>query len=310
MAEHADISDHPSPFTFWLGAHRPGWLGWIDVPLMVSHRTLGQVRIDKLPRATQAWVLDSGGFTEIGMFGGWAESPEHYAKAVRLYSEQVGMLAWAAPQDWMCEPDMLAGGGWKVGTHLSVAEHQRRTVANFVELRTIAPDLPIIPVLQGWQPWEYEICAEMFAAAGVDLAAEPVVGIGSVCRRTVADHRVAERSIRRIAPYVGPLHGFGVSLDGLDLYGDALGSSDSLAWSFWARHDAMHILDCDRPLSRHGKAYSYANCPGCALAYRREVVRRSAAGLFGHPDWEQLEMAFSAAATSTSPTEEVPHGDR
>lgn len=261
---------------------------------MVSHRTLGARSIDSLPRATAPWVLDSGGFTEIGMFGGWATSPKQYATAVRLYAEQVGMLAWAAPQDWMCEPDMIAGGGWKVGTGLDVAEHQRRTVENFIELRSIAPDLPIIPVLQGWQPDEYERCAEMFTAAGVDLAAEPVVGIGSVCRRTVSDHRVAERSIRRIAPHVGPLHGFGVSLDGLDLYGDALGSSDSLAWSFWARHDSTHILDCDRPLSKHGRPYSFANCPGCALAYRREVLRRAEAGTFGHPEWAQLEMELLA----------------
>ena len=286
-------ASRPVPFTFWLGTHRPGWLSWIDVPLMVSHRTLGRRRIDKLPRATQPWVLDSGGFTELGMYGGWASSPQQYAAAVRLYSTEIGMLAWAAPQDWMCEPDMMAGGGWKVGTGLDVAEHQRLTVANFIELRSIAPDLPIIPVLQGWQPWEYERCAEMYEAAGVDLAAEPVVGIGSVCRRTPADHRVAERSIRRIAPHVGPLHGFGVSLAGLDMYGDALGSSDSLAWSFWARADGAHILDCDQPLSRSGETYSVANCPGCALAYRREVVRRAELGTFGHPAWEQLEMEYA-----------------
>ena len=276
---------------FWLGTHRPGWLRWIDVPLMVSHRTLGEMNVDNLPRATQPWVLDSGGFTELGMFGGWAESAAHYAAAVRLYSEQIGMMRWAAPQDWMCEPDMIHGGGWKVGTHLSVAEHQRRTVDNLVELRSIAPDLPFIPVLQGWHPHDYEVCVEMYAAAGVDLALEPVVGIGSVCRRSETLHRLAERAIRRVAPHVGPLHGFGVSLDGLAMYGDALGSSDSLAWSFWARQDQIHLFDCDRPHSRHGKPYSYANCPGCGLAYRREVIRRAEAGEFGHPEWEQLALA-------------------
>jgi hypothetical protein len=63
-------------------------------------------------------------------------------------------MLWAAPQDWMCEPIVInggtAGGQRFAGTHLSVAEHQRRTVANYAQLRDLAPDLPIIPVVQGW----------------------------------------------------------------------------------------------------------------------------------------------------------------
>lgn len=35
-------------------------------------------------------------------------------------------------------------------TGLTVREHQERTIANFLELRRIAPGLPFIPVLQGW----------------------------------------------------------------------------------------------------------------------------------------------------------------
>ena len=44
----------------------------------------------------------------------------------------------------MCEPFMLAKTG------LTVAEHQARTVANYLELRSLAPELPFVPVLQGW----------------------------------------------------------------------------------------------------------------------------------------------------------------
>ena len=51
---------------------------------------------------------------------------------------------WAAPQDWMCEPAIIAKTG------LAVVEHQRRTVTNFLELQALAPDLPFIPVLHGW----------------------------------------------------------------------------------------------------------------------------------------------------------------
>lgn len=259
---------------FWVGSHRPGWLDWLGVPMMVSHRTLGDRRIDALPRASAPWVLDSGGFTELGMFGGWGTSPRLYAHAVRLYRDEIGLLEWAAPQDWMCEPDMIAGGGWKVGTGLTVAEHQRRTVANFLDLRSIDAELPFIPVLQGWTADEFLRCADMYSAAGVDLARERVVGIGSVCRRKNSLHVMAGKAIRALAPHVGPLHGFGVSLEGLSRYGDCLGSSDSLAWSDWAKRDARHLFDCDRPVSRLGRSFSPQNCPGCALAYRREVLRR------------------------------------
>jgi hypothetical protein len=44
----------------------------------------------------------------------------------------------------MCEPFMLAKTG------LTVAEHQVRAVTNYLELRGLAPDLPFVPLLQGW----------------------------------------------------------------------------------------------------------------------------------------------------------------
>lgn len=42
---------------FFLGTHVPCWLGRVDIPLMVSHRTLGTYRT--LPEARGPWVLDS-----------------------------------------------------------------------------------------------------------------------------------------------------------------------------------------------------------------------------------------------------------
>ena len=34
-------------------------------------------------------------------------------------------------------------------TGLAIAAHQAHTVANYLELRSLAPDLPFVPVLQG-----------------------------------------------------------------------------------------------------------------------------------------------------------------
>ena len=255
--------------TFYLGAHMPHWLALTDVPLFVSHRRLAGRKT--LPRALGPWALDSGGFTELQMFGRWVTTPAEYVAAVRRYRDEIGQLQWAAPQDWMCEPVVIAGGRVGpvtfAGTGLSVDEHQRRTVQNLLELRELAPDLPFAPVLQGYTPADYERCADMYAAAGIDLAAEPVVGIGSVCRRQasseIADliHRFAERGIA--------LHGFGVKTLGLAEAAAGLASADSMAWSTRGRH----VKGCT---SSH---VTEANCLRFALAWRDGALTAIERGL-------------------------------
>src|SRR5215471_2669689 len=160
---------------FYLGTHQVTWLGRTEVPLFVSHRRLAERA--RLPRAVCPWALDSGGFSELALHGGWKTSPADYARAVRRYASEVGGLEWAAPQDWMCEPFMLAKTG------LTIAQHQVRTVANYLDLRGLAPDLPFVPVLQGWELADYLRCIDLYLAAGVELSACRLVGLGSVCRR-------------------------------------------------------------------------------------------------------------------------------
>jgi len=132
---------------FFLGTHQPGWLARLDVPLFVSHRTLRSRRT--LPCAHARWALDSGGFTELSLYGGWQTTPAAYTEAVARYAAEVGQLAWASPQDWMCEPVMLQRTG------RTVADHQARTVENYCTLRQLAPGLPFIPVVQGWRLGDY-----------------------------------------------------------------------------------------------------------------------------------------------------------
>ena len=79
----------------------------------------------------------------------------------------------------MCEPPMLARTG------LSVREHQRRTVTNFMPLRQLAPDLPFIPVIQGWRLNDYLRCLAIYEAAGLDLRTEP---LGDWARCAVNSH--------------------------------------------------------------------------------------------------------------------------
>ena len=255
--------------TFFLGTHQPGWLNHARVPLFVCDVRL---RVYKtLPRAAAPWALDSGGFSELQNHGRWTVAPREYVARVRRYRDEIGSLRWCAPQDWMCEPIVISGGRIGpqqfVGTHLSVEEHQRRTVANGIELREMAPDLPFIYVLQGYTLPEYEHCADLYEAAGIDLAREPLVGLGSVCRRQGTREVHAIVTALR-ARGITRLHGFGVKTLGLDLYGDLLTSADSLAWSKDARM-------ARRPLMPGCTHKNCANCLPYALNWRaRNILPR------------------------------------
>lgn len=247
---------------FYLGTHQPGWLAdarFAEVPLFISRRRLVSRR--HLPRALGPWALDSGGFTELSLHGCWYTTPAQYVAEVRRIRDEVGHLTWASPCDWMCEPAMLAKTG------LTVDEHQRRTVDNFLELRALAPDLPIIPVLQGWALADYWRCEEFYADAGVDLAREVLVGVGTVCRRqgTISGSLI----MRTLADRGLKLHGFGFKVQGIEACGDVLASADSLAWSLNARRNPP------LPHCPHG---SCSNCADYALQWRTSLFE-STAGL-------------------------------
>ena len=241
---------------FLLGSHRPNWLRdarFVGVPLFVSRRTLAPMR--RLPRAVTSWALDSGGFTELDMHGRWTVSSAQYVAEVRRIRDEVGGMMWAAPQDWMCEPWILRKTG------LTVEEHQRRTVDNLLELRALAPDLHFAPVLQGWRLADYWRCEDLYTDAGVDLHAEPVVGVGTVCRRQGTGE--AERIMRTLAATGLRLHGFGFKSRGLLSCGDVLHSAVSLAWSYAARKS--------EPMEGHTHS-ACNNCPEYALDWRARLL--------------------------------------
>ena len=225
----------------------------MSVPLFVSRRTL--VTYKRLPRAAGRWALDSGGFSELSMFGAWQTTPEQYVGEVRRYRDEIGGMDWAAAQDWMCEPFMLAKTG------LTIAEHQRRTTDNYARLLDLAPDLPWLPVLQGWRAPEYIAHAEAYERRGLPLR-DRVVGIGSVCRRQ--REREGYAVVLNIAFATRlQLHGFGVKVTGLRRMAPFLASADSLAWSYAGRRAGRHT----------GCAHaSGANCLRFATAWRERVL--------------------------------------
>jgi hypothetical protein len=249
---------------FYLGTHMPNWLERVphDVALFISHNRLRDRTT--LPEAGEGGVaIDSGGFTALSRDGEFKTTPEDYVEAIARYKAWFGpLLHFAAPQDHMCEPWIIA----KTGS--TVEEHQRRTVENFLRLSELWPtvskeDNPLRPVLQGWTMQDYLRCWDMYEAAGVDLGEYPVVGLGSVCRRQATGeiaHLVS--TLRERDPRIS-LHGFGVKAGGLNRIAHLLNSADSMAWSFRARRQP--------PLPGCTHA-SCANCLKYALAWRERIL--------------------------------------
>jgi len=239
---------------FYLGTDAPGWLADVAVPLFISRRRIARYRT--LPVARTRWVLDSGGFTEIHKHGAWQLSAAEYAAEVGRYADEVGCMDWCAPQDWMCEPSALSATG------LTVAEHQTRTTANFLELRQ-ALGYVVIPVLQGWSPDDYCRHRDAYEAAGVDMETEHRVGVGSICRRN------ADADIGRILVALHPLrlHTFGVKGSALVRYQDYVTSADSMAWSATARMSNIKLLGC----THQGR--TCAHCRRWAQVWRDRLLR-------------------------------------
>jgi hypothetical protein len=221
----------------YLGTHRPDWLGFSDVPLFVARTYLALRKT--FPRARAPWALDSGGFTELNKHGRWTITPADYVAEVRRFRDGVGRLEWAAVQDWMCEDVVLKKTG------LTIADHQARTIDSLIELRSRAPEVPWCPVLQGWTLGLYLDHVEEYARRGIDLTREPIVGIGSVCRRQHTLH--ASMIVRDIVDLGINLHGFGFKVDGLRELAGVLTSSDSLAWSYKGRRSRNEGgMECDK----------------------------------------------------------------
>ncbi len=249
---------------FYLGTHKVAQHWWEHrVPLFVSRRTLTGRKT--LPEARSHWALDSGGFTELDKYHGWRTTEMEYVRDVRRFSLEMGHLEWVAPMDWMCEPFMLAKTG------LSIEQHQHRTVTNFICLRYWLGSL-VVPVLQGWSRDDYYRCWQEYANCGVDLGSEPIVGLGSVCRRQGTSE--AGLIVRSLASDGLRLHYFGAKVTGLEKFHDVLASADSLAWSYQARREHP-MAGC------HHKACS--NCSRYALRWRARLLQRL--------DQLQLEVA-------------------
>lgn len=170
---------------FYVGAKKAHWLLATDVPLFLTYSLL----VDRvsLPRARGPWALDPNGFEMLRLNGRYTFAAAKYAADVQRYQREIGGLVFASCMDWMCEEAIRRGGQAGrlrfVGTGLSVREHQTRTIDSYIELRSLAPEVPWLPVLQGGGTPDYHDMLDEYARRGIDLFAEPRVGVGSICRK-------------------------------------------------------------------------------------------------------------------------------
>jgi hypothetical protein len=245
---------------FYLGTHRPSWLPLTDVPLFVSDVTLRGRRTT--PKAKGRWAKDSGGFSQLQAHGAWTGSDAEYAIGTLRQADQAERMPdFAACRDMMCEPFMLEKTG------LTIRDHQMWTIESYCNLVALAPSVPWLPVVQGWQTDDYRSHVEMYADAGVDLRELARVGVGSVCRRQATKEgagiilAVAELGIR--------VHAFGVKVEGLKLFGNSIASADSMAWSFIARRRGMLLEAC--------QGQNHKNCANCfrwAIEWHRTRIQK------------------------------------
>ena len=287
---------------FYLGGHRPYWLSQHTAPMCISINTMRgyKGRDEDWPIARAGgcgvpWIVDSGGFTELKHHGEHRLSSDDYGSMITRIMDECGMIPpqFAAIQDYMCEPWVIAGGTVKgqtfKGTGLTVRDHLELTVMSYCYLAEEFYFIDWLPTLQGFTLDDYLLCDEMYRAAGVDLSRAPRVGLGSVCRREATAE--IEEIVGTFHRKGYRLHGFGVKTDGLRRYGTMLASADSMAWSTVARPNKENIRLPDTEWGACTHTGTCNNCFRWALVWR-ELVLAGLRGTDVEPDWSVLADIF------------------
>ena len=244
---------------FYLGTHVLSHVDKSEVPLFLSNRTLSK-RKKKEFQSDCVVSIDSGGFSELSLFGEWKTSPVEYIETVNRMENLNLNIDWIASQDYMVEDIMLKKTG------LTVEKHQELTVDRFIELYDLGSGFEIVPVLQGQTIEQYLNHINDYYERGFELRYFDTVGVGSVCRRQNTDE--IGNIMEAIHNKGINIHGFGVKKQGLSKYGNFLKSADSLAWSFGARINKEHC----KKHSINPKTKNCANCFDYALEWRKKFI--------------------------------------
>lgn len=227
---------------FYLGADQPHWLRLTSVPLFLSRRSM--IRRNTWPKKRGRWAIDSGGWSELSMYGRYSVTARQYTAEVRTWTACVGKPDFVACLDWLCDPPSVSK------TQLSVKEHQKRTTDSYLELMRLDPTIPWMPVLQGWTAFEYFQHFEEYGRRGVDLTKLPIVGVGSIFVKG-RGYAVLEAVLESLCVMGVKCHGFGFKQRELKQAHQWTHTADSMAWGmpyYWNVHRAGK-RDEEKPIS-------------------------------------------------------------
>lgn len=231
----------------------------------------GKLRYRQDPLVVNRWMMDSGAFSQINLYGDFIMSPEEYIKLACKFQYN-GRLACIVTQDYMCEPDVIKKLN-ETGNQASVRIHQKKTVKRYIELMDLAKkyhlQVPVMPVLQGWEVDDYVDHFYMYRsmlhfeqqrrtfytstgipdhnlwphafhhriADGSPIAVNrPWIGIGSTCKRNTNPEVVSQilDAVIPLLPSNAKIHLFGYKKTGLknSRIKDRIYSADSFAYDF------------------------------------------------------------------------------
>lgn len=217
---------------FFIGLHQPNHAAHFGRCCI----SINRLRTRRKPVPGREVLLDSGAFTEISRHGGYRSTVAEYAGHIRRLAGIMSIAA-AVAQDYMCEAWILSRTG------LTIADHQRLTIDRYDQLAAESLPVPIMPVLQGYEPGDY---VRHLRAYGDRIGAGRWVGVGSVCKRNGSPADV----LQILAAVAGErpdirLHGFGLKSTALldPSIRRLLYSADSMAWSFAARREKRNQND-------------------------------------------------------------------
>ena len=207
---------------FFTGIQNISHASKVDYSFISINRLVG-VRKRKSDFVARTWIMDSGAFSQVAKCGDHSLTASEYAEQINRWS-RCGILVRAVAQDYICIDSILE----KLGR--TVEEHQEMTIRNYLDLIQETKDfeVPIMPVLQGYDPEEY---AKHVRDYGSLLKQNAWVGVGSICKRNSNPESIIDvlNAILEIRPDLR-LHGFGIKKTCLQdsAIRDRLFSADSM----------------------------------------------------------------------------------
>lgn len=236
-------------------------------PVMVSANAFWDQTRQRFafPKATNLseldFALDSAGYTAMAMWkakgtqrGMGGIFPWTYAEYIE-FASVTGCSWWSQP-DLCCEPEIAANQeeiDFRINATATLLEgclricyEWQNELAKTCNARTVANMIkPPVPVIQGWSASDYmrslDLLTHVWERWQPWLAAPALIGVGSVCRRTLKHPKhglyTVLAALEGQLPTGSRLHLFGVKgacLNELKMR-DWIASADSMAYDFGSR---------------------------------------------------------------------------